>query len=228
MIQSLLRKDVLVKLPEYTEETTRKTGSGLYISALQEAQRYAPTHGEVLVTSERCKYIQKGDIVFFGNHLWKNSLDRAFGSNDERFKKAYFAHETLAIKEEDGYYMILPEKYVLFIKRGDEIIPINDYVIGVPIDKGTVEESVEVGGVNTKVNGYKSGSLLLVDLGEEKYRVNMAKIFAAPSDSDLKNGDLVHTLKHCDIFVENDLNNPILPDKYFFIELDDIVARHDL
>lgn len=224
MIHKMLRNDVLVKLPKYTEETTRKLSSGLYISALQEAQRYAPTHGEV-VSIGSCKHVKIGDNVFFGNHLWKNAKDRAFGNDDERFKKMYFGHEVFAIKEDDCYFMVIPEKYVLFIKRGDEIIPINDYIIAVPVEKGTVEESVEVGGVNTKINGYQKGLLLVVDLGEEKYKVNMAKIFAAPVDSELKKDDIVHTLKHCDIFVENDMNNPILPEKYFFIENDDILAK---
>lgn len=226
MIQKLLRKDVLVRLPTYTEQTTRQTKSGLYISAIQESQRYAPTSGEVVQIAET-DHVKLGDTVFFGNHLWKNAKDRAFGSDDERFKNMYFGHECFAIKEDDGFYMIIPEKYIYFIKRGEEIIPVNGHVIAVPSDKGTVSASVEMGGVNTKVNGFEKGSLLIVDLQEERYKINMAEIFAAPVDCELKKGDLVHTLKHCDIFVENELNNPVLPEKYFFIELDDIVAKQN-
>lgn len=224
MIHKLLRKDLLIKLPGYTEQTTRQLKSGLYISAMQEGQRYNPTSGVVFSVATEEQSVKVGDTVFFGNHLWQNAKARAFGSDDERFKKMYFGHETFAIKEDDGYYMIVPEHLIFFIKRGEEIIPLNGHVIAVPFDKGTVEADVEMGGVNTKVNGYEKGKLLIVDLGEERYKVNMAKVYAAPVGCELKKGDLVHTLKHCDIFVENDLNNPILPEKFFFIELEDILA----
>lgn len=224
-IEKLLRNDCLIKLPEYTEKETRTLKSGLYVSALQEKQRFNPTCGVVVKVANDEQIVRVGDTVFFANHIWLNSKTRAFGSDDERFKGMYVGHRSFALKEEDGYYMIIPENQLIFIKRGDELIPLNGHVIAVPHENDVTVEDVPMGGVFGKVNARKQGSLLIVDLQEEKYKINMAVVFSAPEGSDLKKGDVVHTLKHCDLFVENELNEPILPDKYFFIELEDILAK---
>lgn len=211
MIKKLLRDCVLVKLPQDTDSLVKKTSGGVLIHTLR-GRKYSPTHGTVIKMSVETKYVSLNDEVFFGLHEYDNGKTRAFGNEDKRFDGHATSHDTYVIQEGTDYYMIIPEKSLYFIYRNNTIIPLNDIVICEPIEKV----------INTTPSG-----LILVDLKAEKHQENKAKVFAASPDSGLKKGDIIHTLKHCDIVVEEELNNPILPNKYFYVEYQDIVGKDD-
>lgn len=211
MFKGLLRKDILVKLPQSTDDVAVMQRSGIYISTLAHKEKYNPTHGTVVQIASEVEKAQVGDEVFFGNHLWDVAKRRAFGDSDERFKGHYVPDKVFAIKENGESYMILPEWMLYFLKRGEELIGMNQYVIAEPIEKEKLTT--------------ESG-LVLVDLEEEMYQKDKYRVFLAP-EGELQKGDVVHTLRHCDIVVEEELNAPILPSKYFFIELDDIIAKYE-
>jgi len=211
MFKRLLRDDILVKLPPDTDSLLKKHKSGLYLHTL-DGLKYAPTHGAVIQVSHQTKHVSLGDEVFFGNHNWENAKTRAFGSQDERFAGHPTTHDVFAVKDNGDNYMIIPERSLYFIYRNNAIITINDIVICEPIEK---------------VENITPSGLVIVDLKAEKHQDNKAKVFAAPSNRELKKGDIIHTLKHCDIVVEEELNNPILPNKYFYVEYQDIVGKDD-
>ena len=217
MFQALLRSDILVKLPQSTDDVAVMTKGGIYVSTLAHKEKYNPTHGTVVQIAPDVKNIQIGDEVFFGNHLWDVAKRRAFGEDDKRFKGHYYPDKVFAVKESamftgqnDTSYMIVPSTMLYFLKRGDELVGLNRFVIAEPIPK---KEQISDSG------------LVLVDLDEENYVKNMATVFLAPEGCDLEKGDVIHTLNHCDLTLEEELNAPILPAKYFFIELDDILAK---
>lgn len=197
-------KHVLLEMPSETEEEVVKMRSGLYLKKLGDA-RYAPTHGTVLTTT--AENVRIGDVVFFGNHVWGAAKRTAFGdpeSKDTPLPSAYFA-----LVEEGKYYLIIPENRLYFIKRGEDIIVLNNHVIAEPIKR---EQEIRSG-------------LIIVDLKEDDYIPDLYKVFIAPPDSGLERGDVVNTLIHCDIEVENRIQNPLLPDRFFLIESENIVAK---
>lgn len=219
MFKGLLRSDILVELPQSTDDVAVKTRGGLFVSTLAHKEKYNPTHGKVVQIADEVEKVAVGDTIFFGNHLWDVAKRRAFGDDDDRFKGFYTPDKVFAIKEGDGFdgspltcYMILPESMIYFVKRGEELIGMNGFVIAEPIQK---EQQVT------------ESKIVLVDLAEESYQENKFKVFLAPEGTEVDAGDIVHTLTHCDIVVEEELNAPILPSKYFFIEADDIIAKYE-
>lgn len=197
-------KHVLLEMPAETEQEVVQMNNGLYLKKLGDA-KYAPTHGVVITTT--ADSILVGDTVFFGNHVWAAAKRTAFGDPESKgvpLPSAYFA-----LIEDGRYYLIIPENRLYFIKRGEDIIVLNNHVIAEPIKK---QQEIRSG-------------LLIVDLKEEDYVEDTYRVFLAPKDSGLECGDVVTTLRHCDIEVENRLQNPVLPDKFFLIEADNIVAK---
>jgi co-chaperonin GroES (HSP10) len=210
MFKELLRTDILVKLPQGTDDVLVKQKSGIYVSTLSHKEKYNPTYGEVVEVSEGAQHAKAGDVVFFGNHLWDVAKRRAFGDEDERYRGHYTADKVFAVKDGADYYMILPEEMIYFLRRGKELIGMNGIVIAEPIAKE--KEQTHSG-------------LIIVDLSEETYVENKMRVFLAPNTIDVAKGDVVHTLRHCDIAIEEELNNPILPAKYFFVEAENIIAK---
>lgn len=206
MIKTLKLKPrhVLLEMPIETDQEVVKMNNGLYLKKLGDA-RYAPTHGQVISTT--APNVFEGDTVFFGNHVWLAAKRTAFG--DPEAKGVYMPSAYFALEEGGKYYLIIPENRLYFIKRGDDIIVLNNHVIAEPIKK---KQEVVSG-------------LIIVDLKEEDYVEDRYRVFMAPKGSDLEPGDVVTTLRHCDIEVENRLQNPVLPDRFFLIEQDNIVAK---
>lgn len=197
---------LLLELPSETEEDLTKMKSGLYLMK-REKDKYVPTHGKVIKSTSETVFID--DEVFFGNHVWGAAKFTAFGDPERPgvpLPSAYFA-----IKEGDKYYLLIPDNRLYFLKRGETIIVLNNHVIAEPIKR---EQKIYSG-------------IIIVDLQPEDYINNKYRVFLAPEESGLHKGDVIDTLNHCDIEVENPLNNPILPNRFFFIELDDILAKED-
>lgn len=204
-----------------------KQKSGLYISTVKHKEKFNPTHGTVVEMAEAVSGINIGEEVFFGNHLWDVAKRRAFGDDDLRFKGQYTPDKVFAIKDGEDCYMILPRTDIYFLIRNGEVVTQNNFVVAEPLQKESGLVEVEINGTKVLIpnSTISAGGIALIDTAEENYTENMAVVFAAPDGCDLTKGDTIYTLRHCDIPAEEDLNNPILPKKYFFIELDDIIAK---
>jgi hypothetical protein len=227
MFKKLLRYDILIKLPQGTDDVAVRQKSGLYVSTIKHREKFNPTHGTVVEMSDSVTGINIGEEIFFGNHLWDVAKRRAFGDDDSRFKGQYTPDKVFAIKEGYDCYMILPHKDVYFVVRDGVVIPQNEFVVAEPLQKESGLVEVEVAGKKVLMQNstISEGGIALIDTAEENYTENMAVVFAAPKGSNLSKGDTIYTLRHCDLTAEEDLNNPILPSKYFFIELENIIAK---
>jgi len=201
----LRRNDVLLRLPQYTEDITRENTGGLSVATLR-SQTYNPVSGEVIQVSPFCLNVKVGDTAFFQIFTFSNAKERCYGDENPDFDE-YKPVTHYAWNEDGVWYMIIRETDLYFTMRGQEIICLNNYTLARPIKKEKVESS----------------GLLCVDIKKEQYRANEAIIFRS-RHNDLQEGMIVQTLRHCDITIEEQLNCPILPEDFFIIETKNIVS----
>jgi len=225
-IKKLLRKDILLSLPDTTGANLRTLESGIILNTLS-GVRYNPTHGTVLQVADGVTDVQVGDNVFFGNHIWENAKEWIYGASEAMYRGHYQGHTCWALEEDGKFYLILPSRDLYMALRGTDIVPLNGHVIAEPYKKSDAGIVIKDGGKDVVLNNatVSDGGIILPDLAEERYHEDMAKIVVAPMGSDLSTGDVVYTLRHCDIPVEEPLNNPVLPKLYFFIEEENIIAK---
>lgn len=222
---SLKRTDILLSLPPETEQLTRSTQSGLDISTLK-SQTYNPVYGTVIKRSKGCKKVQNGDKCFFQIFTFSVAKERAYGGEQEDLANEYVPVSHFAFKEAGKWYMIISEASLYFFVRSatygsygasDKSVEIveekhfisvlNSYTLATPVDKA--EEEL----ISVKLKTYE----------DKQYELNTAKVFAS-SESWLNNGDIIKTLRFCDITMEEEYNHPILPDNFFIIESKNIIC----
>ena len=201
----LRRNDVLLRLPQYTEDITRETTNGLSVATLR-SQTYNPVSGEVIQVSPFCSNVKVGDTAFFQIFTFSNAKERCYGDENPDFDE-YKPVTHYAWFEDGVWYMIIRETDLYFLEKVGNVTCLNNYTLARPIQKEKVESS----------------GLLCVDIKKEQYRPNEAIIFRS-SHKDLKEGMVVQTLRHCDITIEEQLNCPILPEDFFIIETKNIIS----
>jgi len=221
------RDCVLVQLPDYTEKLLRKD-EVLTISTLNEI-KYHPTTGTVVSISPTLKEhnLQVGDTVYFEKLHWQAAKDAAFDSYTERDKGVYFEQEVYAIHLDDTFYMVLPYRYLYMSKRisgnkhafedllndGVAVISehktlmLNEYVLCEPVAKKEDDSVIKI-----------------ADLREDDYALNQVKVINVGESEFLKSGDMVWTLVHSDIPLEEEFNQSN-PNKQFIIESDNITCK---
>ncbi len=181
-------------MPSYTEKDTRNTGV-VDFAVVDEAVRYAPTRGTD----------SNGTTYFFGKQYWQSAKEAAWGSEDERDKNDYVGHSVFAVKDGADFYMILPKAHLFGIFNGAHFMPMNNWVLCRPY------------GTLMAFNG------IVEPVGKE-YEDNFAVITAVPEIGELRVLDVIQTLKHCDLPLEEVLNEPILAG-YFIIERENIISK---
>ncbi len=195
----LVRGLILVQLPATTEEIVRTQDNGFDYAVTDDAIRLAPTTGKFGMAD-----------VYFGKHLWQNAKACAWGDEDERDKNLYTEHNVYAIKENGVYYMLIPksELFLLHHKIEGELFPQNNWNLCEPVEHLPANTS------------------LIFDNGKtEDYELNFAKIVRTAKQEWFKEGDIIQTLRHCDLPLEELMNNPTLDKKYFIIESDNIISK---
>lgn len=229
----LKRNDILLLLPPITEQLTRTQASGLEVPTLQ-SQTYDPVYGTVLTHAPGCKHVMVGDECFFQIFTFSTGRDRAYGDDrNEKFKDEYLPVTHIAFEEDGRWYMIISESELYFLVRHINynqnasvtgVHMLNDYVIASPVTENNILRGVDL------------DALMEVDLTNKGYLPNQA-VICASDNIYLPTGYKVHTLRYCDITIEEQLNNPILEQfikdrwahnntghGYFIIESQNIIA----
>ncbi len=206
----MVRGNLLVLLPEQTEQLLRETEGGFDVSTL-DAIKYDPAHGTVVGIGPDVNDCLLGDEVFFNKVLWSNAKESAWGSDDQRFLHEFQGHNEFAFKIGDRYYMILPESKVWMVEYIQDglIVPINGHVIAKPVSASAKFES----------------EFEVISFREEAYQINQVEIVHGGGSLFLSKGDVVQTLKHCDLYVEEKFNSPHLPEEWFIIEEENIISK---
>lgn len=227
----LLRDDILLLLPPETEALTRTQQSGLEVATLQ-SQTYNPVYGTVIKHSNQCKRVIAGDKAFFQIFTFSVAKDRAYGDEtNPQFVNEYIPVQHFAFKENDNWYLIIRESALYFLVG--EVPPgiqsLNNYVIATPAPNNS--PPYFQGGVPAGRGGQAADNSQLITLTKhnKSYALNEAIVFASET---LQPGDCIQTLRHCDITIEEQFNNPILSalippseaDGTFIIEFKNIIS----
>lgn len=245
----LLRDDILLALPPETEQRTRTQASGIEVATLQ-SQTYNPVYGTILQFGPECKHAQLYDRAFFQVFTFSVAKERAYGDEtNSQFANEYSPTQHFAFKDDDGrWYMIIRESALYFLLVPDrmstpvslaindpEFFMLNNYVLASPaieskfdgshITIHAIDEQGQIAPVLTLRGGRDWDSPLLLTVSNKDYSLNEAIIFQAPQGCGLNPGDHVQTLRFCDITLEEQYNNPALPDNYFIIEFKNIISK---
>jgi co-chaperonin GroES (HSP10) len=205
----MVRNNVLVVLPAWTDQYVREQ-NGLALNTLS-AIKFDPCRGLVVAQGPDATNVRIHDEVFFNKMLWMQAKEAAFDQDDERYTGNYVGHRVYGVlvneSEKMFYYMIIPEDQLWLKESVGSITPLNEHLIAAPVEKDA-----------------QRGDLIIADLKPENYKINFAKIVVTKSYW-LNDGDTVQTLRHCDLFIEEPLDNPVLPSEWFIIEEENIVSK---
>ena len=198
-----IRDNVIIRLPEETgKDYFRHQDTGLLISTtLSDDSKYYPVYGEVVCVSKRAT-LQKGDIAFFPYLTYYMALNRPTDKGQMNYdgSKTLFTHNR-------ELYLIVSQKDLLFIKRGDDICQLNDWVILKHVPKKGIEQ-IEIeahDGQKWKVNTANSNATVILLEQGEHYEEVLAEVVSAPQDMELSKGEVVAVVKSWDVNVENEL-----------------------
>lgn len=202
-----LHQYVIIKLPEETgKDYFKHKDTGLLISTtLSDDSKYYPVHGEVVQVSKKCK-VKIGDDAFFPYLTYYSALNRPTrqGQINYDFSKTLFTHR-------ESLYLIVSQKDLLFVKRGDDILQLNDWVILRQVPKKGIER-IEVeahDGQKWKVNTANSNATVILLEQGEHYEETLAEVVSAPDDMELSKGEIVAVVKNWDVDVENELTQTL-------------------
>ena len=200
-----LRDNVIIELPDGVGESFTHKKTGLVISTtLSDDSKYYPVYGEIINVGD-VKKCRKGDIAFFPYLTTYVALNRPRkdGTISYDNSKTIFTHN-------DKQYLVIPETQLLFVKRGTEIISLNNWVLLKHIEKQEVQKINVEGlyGEKWQINATSEGMLIKPELSVNYYE-NKAEVISAPEDTQLQKGDIVATVKHWDVDVENELMETI-------------------
>ena len=198
-----IRDNIIIRLPEETgKDYFKHKDTGLLISTtLSDDSKYYPVHGEVVCVSKKSN-LQKGDEAFFPYLTYYMALNRPTSKGQMNYdsSKTLFTHN-------EQLYLIMSQKDLLFVKRGDEIRQLNDWVILKHVPKKGIEQiQIEAhDGQKWKVNtANANATVILLEQGEH-YEEVLAEVVSAPEDMELSKGEVVAVVKDWDVDVENEL-----------------------
>lgn len=219
----LFGKNVLIQLPEDTDNKERELKSGISVSFIySDKEKYAPVQGIVVRRSPKLEILRDGDHVFFHYLCWGNAQHTA-----EQLKNGHYDGTKIALECEGTKYLLMSETEIMFAKRGERFVSMNDYLLLRGIPKGLREEIIkDARGYNVgKVwvsDSTSSSSIVMPDVSEP-YRLDIAEVVATPENVGLKPGDFIYPMKHWDVPVHYDILND-MDETLFYTHLDVILG----
>ncbi len=223
----LLRKDVLIKLPAYTKTNTRETTSKILIATL-DAERYNPTHGEVVLVAKDCDLAKLGDTCFFHYLIYSAAYIRSTGLQpgmQESKKYGYMDINKVYLEVEGQPYLILSEVELDFVLRAEEIIMLNDNYLLEPVQLKLFKDSLghKMGEVTFQET---DSNIFIPHTDKVTFDKNKATVYKTPAGSPLNIGECVFMFNNCYIKPEYEYNNPLLQKELFIVKKRNIVAIH--
>jgi co-chaperonin GroES (HSP10) len=240
-----IRRNILIKLPNWYKNRERETPSGIIVPHLEGLHEHNATQGDVVACADDCTLIQPGDTVFFTNMAVTMGLQN-IGRDKSRhdgFEEIGNTSPITYFIQGDAHYLLMPEHKIFTIFtdkfggeyenishtgaiaaiRDFELFAFNDYVLMQKDYFGG--ELVGIPGVGGKVNVVKSsGGIILGVQHQVKESEKRYKVFCAPADSEVQKGDVIYTMSNCDILLEGEFNNPLLPRGIYYVEAQNVLA----
>lgn len=205
---------ILVRLPEDTGKPIHKHKSGLLISSnFSSEETYSPCYGEVVKKGAAVdRRVQEGDTVFFHYLCYINARNTT-----EQYNNGNYDPQKSLFEYNDRLYLLMTIDNAYFVKRGDELISINDQVLLRSIPKKLEKVDVEHNGEKWSVLvGNDEGNILTTSI-KEAYRLDVAEVISAPEDCNLVKGDIIAPPKDWDVPLEYDML-AILKEPVYFLD----------
>lgn len=206
---------VVIKLPEHTGKAVHEHKSGFLISStFSSDETYSPCHGTIVKKSDSInRRVEEGDTVFFHYLCYINAR------NTKDQQKNGGTDNTKSLFEYGGnLYLIMDISNVYFVKRGEELISINDFVLLKPIPKKLEKHEITIHGKTTTILSEKlSEGIISAGQNEGAYRTDIAEVLSAPEDCNLVKGDIVVPPKDWDVPLEYDMI-AILKEPVYFLD----------
>lgn len=201
----LFGKNVLIQLPEDTDNKERELKSGIVASFIySDKEKYAPVQGIVYKRSPKLEILRDGDHVFFHYLCWGNAQHTA-----EQLKNGHYDGTKIGLECEGVKYLLMSETEIMFAKREERFISVNDYLLLRGIPKPLREEIIK------DARGYNVGKVWVSDSTStanivmpdvmEPYRMDIAEVVACPEDCYVRPGDIVYPDKHWNVPLEYDI-----------------------
>lgn len=220
----LFGKNVLIQLPEDTDNKERELKSGISVSFIySDKEKYAPVQGIVVRRSPKLEILRDGDHVFFHYLCWGNAQHTA-----EQLKNGHYDGTKIALECEGTKYLLLSETEIMFAKRGERFVSMNDYLLLRAIPKGLREEIIkDARGYNVgKVwvsDSTSSSSIVMPDV-TEPYRLDIAEVVCCPEGMGCRVGDIIYPDRHFDVPLEYDILQT-LDERIFYTHKDVILGK---
>lgn len=200
----LIGRNILIRLPDNTDEKERELKSGITASFIySDKEKYAPVQGVVHKRSPNLEVLRDGDHVFFHYLCWGNAQHTA-----EQFKNGHYDGTKTAIECQGTKFLLMSETEVFFAKRSDRYVCMNNYLLLRSIPLELKEEilkdanGVQIGKV--LIGSSENGLVTKVNTAEP-YRLDIAEVVACPDGVGVKAGDIIYPDKHWDVQLEYDI-----------------------
>lgn len=220
----LFGRNVLIQLPDDTDNKERELKSGIVASFIySDKEKYAPVQGVVVKRSPKLEILRDGDHVFFHYLCWGNAQH-----TPEQFKNGHYDGTKIGLECDGVKYLLMSETEIMFAKRGERFVSMNDYLLLRAIPKGLREEIIkDARGLNVgKVwigDSTSSANIVMPDVSEP-YRLDIAEVVACPEDMGVRVGDVIFPDKHFDVPLEYDILQT-LDERIFYTHKDVILGK---
>jgi co-chaperonin GroES (HSP10) len=208
-----LHNNVIILLPPDTGKLLHETKSGITISsALSGEELYSPCYGTIVKVSDSVdRRVKKGDQVFFHYLCYINARN-----TPKQYENGGYDGSKMLFIHNGNTYLTMGIDNCYFVKRGEDLVSINDFCLlrAVPLEGKTI--SVEHNGAKWNVFVSDSNGVLLPSI-KEGYRKDIAEIISAPEDTGLVKGDIVAVPEEWDVPLEYDLLS-VLQQQVFFLD----------
>lgn len=210
-----INTNVVIKLPKHTGETVHEHKSGLLInSAFSSDETYSPCHGVIVKKGNDVdRRVQEGDTVFFHYLCYINARN-----TKEQQKNGGYDPSKSLFEYGGDIYLIMGIDNVYFVKRGEELVSINDFVLLKPIPKNLSKHDVTINNHTTTILVEEfDGGIVGAPQTAKAYRTDVAEVISAPEDCNLIKGDIIAPPKDWDVPLEYDMI-AVLKEPVYFLD----------
>lgn len=196
---------VLVKASKKNDEVKLSDGGKLYVDTEYEPEKHATTSGTVVKLPIGLSYDEQPGS--------SNSLDFDTEMELEEGDKIFF-HYLASLKavegndyyedEEGNTYFGISYDSIFMAQRGDEVIPVNGYIIAEPVYEKSVNTSIELPESKEKEENVNKAKVKYIGKPNKGYRM---RDYTDEMEEELEPGDIIH--HNCAVPLQHSIHNEI-------------------
>ncbi len=229
---NLLPNNVLIKITNENDTIRLSDNTELQLATNFNEQglvikdrdgRHLVRYGEVVAVCDSLHFSR--DINDRRGMLWKTELeiqngDIAYFDFMASYNSIY--QDDTAFRIDNQLYIIINYQYIIAVKRNEQLIPVNGYILCQPIPHGTIDSIIELDNINSiskkpnimiyKKNKYYLNIFRVKYVGKrnEEY---LSKDFY-DTDEEIKENDIIMTEEFCNLPLEYEIHKSLSEELY--------------